>query len=43
MGSKTWMSTISTKTASCCALALTPVSPTTQIARPADKRSKLVV
>ena len=37
------MSTIPTKTASCCALSLTPVSPTTPIARPTNKRSKLVV
>ena len=43
MGSKIWMRTIPKKTASCCALALTPVSPTTPIARPADKRSKLIV
>ena len=43
MDLKIWMSTIPTETASCCALVLTPVSPTTPIERLANKRSKLVV
>ena len=42
MGSKIWMSNI-LKTASCYYLDLTPLSYTTLIARPADKRSKLVI
>ena len=37
------MSAIHTKTASCCALALTSTSPTARATGPTDMKSKLVV